>query len=117
VYPSGKYAAVACLLIKQQDGAVTISHGDGYVVQSGTWKIVSDKLIANSSVVFRTVSLSGNAEPEPSQTEQFKIERVNGHKVLHELGGLKYAPLPQFADVNDLAGVINSRAAQGPSPK
>ena len=75
VYPSGKYAAVSCLLIQQKDGAVTISHGDGYVVRSSTWKMVSDKLSANASVVFRTVSRIGNTEPEPSQNEQFKIER------------------------------------------
>jgi hypothetical protein len=76
-----------------------------------------DKLVANASVVFRTVLLIGKTEPETSQTEQFKIKWVDGHKELHELGGQKYAPLPQFEDVSDLAVVINSPAAHHPSSK
>lgn len=109
VYPSGRYAAVSCLLIQQRDGAVTISHGDGQVVRNGTWKTVADKLVAKSIVVFRTVSQAGNTEPEVSRTEEFTVKRVKGHRELQELGGQKYVQPPKFVDFEELATWVNTR--------
>jgi len=115
VYPNGMYAEVACLLIEQTDGRVTISHGDGYIVRSGTWKTVDNKLVANATVVFRTLWLVSKKEPESSRDERFRIEQVRGHRELLEDSGQKYAPLPRFSDFDSLATFINSSAIPQPA--
>ena len=107
VYPNGVYVSVACLLIEQNDGTVTISHGDGYVVRKGTWKSVDNELIAEATVVFRTLWLVSKKEPESPQTEQFTVKQVRGHQELKAVGGQKYAPLARFTDFDGLATLIN----------
>lgn len=113
IYPDGRYAALACLLIKQKDGRITISNGDGFVVHIGAWSDSGGKLVANSSVVFRSVALVRKAAPETPQIQQFMVKQVNGHRELYS-GGKKYAPLPHFTDLNNLANIVRMRT-HGPS--
>lgn len=115
VYPNGRYAAVACLLIEQTDGRVTISRGDGYIVRSGAWKRVDNKLVADTTVVFRTLWLVSKKEPESSRNERFRVEQVRGHQELLQDGGQKYAPLTRFSDFEGLATLINSTAIPQPA--
>jgi len=37
LFPSGEYGEVYCFLIRQGDGSIAISRGDGEVVGTGTW--------------------------------------------------------------------------------
>jgi hypothetical protein len=116
VYPNGVYASVTCLLVEQNEGAITISHEDGYVVRKGTWKSVNSDLIANATVVFRTLWLVSKEEPVSPHTEQFKVKQVRGHTELKAAGGQKYAPLARFADFDGLTRLITTTRLPKPQP-
>jgi hypothetical protein len=109
LYPNGQYAEVACILIRQNDKSMTISHGDGFVVRSGTWKAADDELEARSSIVFRTVNIKGPPLPEPPLTERFTIKRSLGPKEILDSRGGRYAPSSKFRDMEELSAVIETR--------
>jgi hypothetical protein len=116
LYPNGKYAAVECLLIKQKDGTVTISNGDGQVIRIGTWSqngIAS--LLAVSTVVFRTIAMMGMNQPEPTAVEEFAERQVNGVRELR-VGPMSYQPLLQFSDADHLSTMIGTYKAERATP-
>ena len=109
LYPSGSLSEVGCLLIRQQDGKITISKGDGEVVKAGTWVSEGESIILTSHVVFRTVQLinpaTGKAESESDVTEVFR----KGPNSLQQVGKKRYVHLKTFDDFESLSALANER--------
>lgn len=103
-FPSGEYGEVYCYLIRQEDGSILISRGDGEVVGTGTWRKEGNRIIVTSRIVYRTVLIMGTPIPE-SET----IDTFTGTKRLYwklSDGKGRYASLPQFKDWEYLASLI-----------
>lgn len=114
-YPSGKYAAMSCLLIQQKDGGVTISNGDSHVVRIGRWGQNANGIVAFSIEVSPTISISGDTQPEPTLVEEFSVRQVKGKRQLR-VGPQRFTPLAQFADFAKLAALIPREEAPRPEP-
>jgi hypothetical protein len=102
LFPTGQFAGVSCLLIKQSDGAITISRGDGDVVRIGQWQPEDGGVRAKSQVVYRTVTIIGRAIPEQEVSEQFKksaTDRLRGSR-------WEYRRLQRFSDFEYLDTLI-----------
>jgi hypothetical protein len=108
LYPSGEFGYVACVLIRQADGRVTISHGDGFVINIGKWSRTDSIVRITSRTVYRTVVVTGRAIPEPEMVEQFRDMSHDGHWSLRTTGR-RFEPLPSFQDLDFLAEVIATR--------
>jgi hypothetical protein len=104
-FPSGDYGQVGCYLIRQEDGSVSISRGDGFVVAIGKWKQDRAKVLVSSRVVYRTVVIMNRPIPEPESTEQFIAEKGTYTTTQGEKQR-RYAPMPKFKDWGFLADLI-----------
>ena len=103
-FPSGNYGQVGCYAIKQADGRVSISRGDGDVVAIGRWHQEHDKLIVTSRIVYRTVVVKGRPIPEADIVEKLSFKKGQYWAVWNK--EVHYAPLPQFDDWGYLATLI-----------
>jgi hypothetical protein len=93
---------VSCYLIKQADGTITISKGDGEVVRIGQWKSRDAEVEVKSQIVFRTVTMIGRAIPEQEFSEHLKRsapDRLRGPQ-------WEYGKLRQFFDLEYLGTLI-----------
>lgn len=103
-FPSGNYAQVGCYAIKQADGSVSLSRGDGDVVAIGQWHQERDKLVVTSRVVYRTIVIIGKPIPEADIAENLSFKKRRDWTVWNQEG--RYAPLPQFTDWGYLSDLI-----------
>jgi hypothetical protein len=105
LYPSGDFGYVACYLIRQTDGAVLISRGDGFVVKIGKWIMSNDSVTITSRTVYREIAMLGRAIPSPENVEQFRGMSRDGYWYLKK-NKARYEPARRFEDLDFLAGVI-----------
>jgi hypothetical protein len=105
LYPSGDFGYVACYLIRQADGTVTISRGDGFVVKIGKWKRSDSTVTLTSRTVYREIVMIGRAIPEPEVVEQFHDISHGGYWSLRT-ADMQFRSLPTFRDVDFLGAVI-----------
>jgi len=105
--PNGDFAELGCLLIRQKDGTVLISHGDGFVVGAGRWTHDANSVTVMSRVVYRTVPMVGGAKPESEEQRIFALRIVGGKWELN-LSGRKFRPMPELTDLNTLAGFVGA---------
>jgi hypothetical protein len=105
LYPSGDFGSVACYLIRQADGTVTISRGDGFVVKVGKWERSDSTVTITSRTVYREVVIIGRAIPEPEVVEQFHDMSRRGYWSLRT-ADRQFGPLPTFRDLDFLGAVI-----------
>ena len=103
-FPSGEYGDVSCLLIRQGDGGVLISRGDGEVVRVGTWKQEGDHLLVTSRIVYRTVVIIGRPIPESETHERLFTTKEKEWTVWD--AEQRYTPLPEFKDWGYLGALI-----------
>jgi len=103
-FPSGEYGEVFCLLIRQEDGSISISRGDGDVVGIGTWKQDSNHISVNSRIVYRTVVISGRPIPEAQTTEYLTATKGRYWTVRDDKG--RYVGVERFKDWGYLASLI-----------
>jgi hypothetical protein len=101
-YPNGEFADVRCLLIKQQNGKVVISNGDGQIVAAGHWARQGETMAVESEVVYRTVHIMGQTMPEPPKRQVFTSKRLRG-KWEVQGDGKTYKPMPELADLDNLS--------------
>jgi len=104
-YPSGDFGYVACYLIRQADGTVTISRGDGFVVKIGKWKRSDSTVTITSRVVYREIVVIGRAIPESEVVEQFQ-DLSNGSDLSLRAADRQFRPLPAFRDLDFLGALI-----------
>jgi len=105
LYPSGAFGYVACSLIRQADGAVSVSRGDGFVVKVGTWKRAKDAVTITSRTVYREIVRRGQSIPGPEVVEQFRV--VSGDGTWHlATDSSRFEPMQGFQDLDFLAAVI-----------
>ena len=105
LYPSGDFGLVACYLIRQTDGAVTISRGDGFVVKLGAWKTANGAVTITSRTVYREIVLPGETIPGPEGVERFRGVFRDGNWYL-AADKKRFRPMRGFSDLNFLATVI-----------
>ena len=103
-FPSGEYGEVYCLLIRQEDGSVSISRGDGEVVAIGTWQQQDNDVVIRSRIVYRTVVIIGRPIPEAESVESLKAAKERYWTVWDDKG--RYAEMPPFKDWGYLATLI-----------
>jgi hypothetical protein len=103
-FPSGEYGQVGCYAIKQADGSVVLSRGDGDVVAIGQWHQGHDRLVVTSRIVYRTVIVKGRPLPEADIVEKLSFKKGQYWTVWNKDG--HYAPLRQFDDWGYLADLI-----------
>jgi hypothetical protein len=103
-FPSGEYGQVDCYAIKQGDGSVSISRGDGDVVAIGHWYQEHDKLVVTSRIVYRTVRVEGRPIPEAETVEKLSFKKQQYWAAWNKEG--RYAPLPRFKDWGYLTDLI-----------
>ena len=103
-FPSGDYGQVGCYAVRQPDGSVLISRGDGDVVAIGRWHIEQDKVVVTSRIVYRTVVILGRAIPEAETVEKFSFKQGQYWTVWNKEG--RYAPLLRFGDWGYLTDLI-----------
>jgi len=103
-FPSGEYGDVSCYLIRQGDGSVSISRGDGEVVAVGRWRQDGDHVVINSRIVYRTVVIFGRPIPEPETAESLRAGKRRYWTVWDERG--RYVALLHFNDWGYLASLI-----------
>ena len=106
--PSGDFAEVYCLLIRQKDGSVLISNGDGEVVAVGHWQQDRNAVSVTSRVVYRTVRLVGKTMPESEQNRTFSLQEVRGIREL-KTDGHVYRPMAKLVDLDKLARYAEER--------
>jgi hypothetical protein len=102
LYPSGELSVVGCLLIKQRDGRVTISQGDGEVVKAGSWTSDGDVLNLTSRVVYRTVARIGTENGQPNPEPEVRQVLQKTANSLWQERKRRYAHLPEFDDLESL---------------
>ena len=103
LYPSGDFGYVACYVIRQADGTVTISRGDGFVV--GKWKRSHSTVTITSRTVYRTLVIFGRTIPEPEVVEQFQDVSKGAYWTLRT-PDRQLGPLPAFQDLRFLGALI-----------
>jgi len=103
-FPSGEYGQVGCYAIKQADGRVSISRGDGDVVAIGRWHEEHDKLVITSRIVYRTVVIKGRPLPEADIVEKLSFKKGRYWTVWNKAG--RYGPLPKFVDWGYITDLI-----------
>jgi hypothetical protein len=103
-FPSGEYGEVSCYVIRQGDGTVTISRGDGDVVGIGNWKVEGERVVISLRIVYRTVVIMGKPIPESELVERLKVSKRRYWTVWDD--NEQYTPLPQFKDWTYLATLI-----------
>ena len=104
-FPSGRYGEVFCYLIRQGDGSIVISRGDGDVVGIGTWRQDGDHVSVNSRIVYRTVVVFGRPIPEAETNEYLTSNKGRYWTVRDDKG--RYVKLAQFKDWGYLASLIS----------
>lgn len=105
MYPSGQFRYLACYLIRQRDGRLSISRGDGLVVRAGTWVQAGDDVTVTAQTVYRVVVMTGRSIPEHQETETFTIAPKGALRRMKDSS--VFRPLPSFNDLEFLAGVIS----------
>ena len=109
VYPSGQLAMVACSLIQQHNGKITISKGDREVISSGSWTNDGDSLILTSHVVFRTFRLINSKTGKPvAEPEVIKVLNKQ-HDSLQDDKKRLFTHLKTFDDIEFLSLLANER--------
>jgi hypothetical protein len=103
-FPSGEYGEVYCYLIRQGDGSILISRGDGDVVGTGTWRKEGSRITVTSRIVYRTVVIKGKPIPGAETTASFTGTKQLYWTVSDDKG--RYAALPQFKDWEYLVSLI-----------
>lgn len=112
--PSGQLSEVGCFLIRQRDGKIVISRGDGEVVRAGTWTSNGDSLTLTSHVVFRTVQRIDPAPGQAAHEPDVKREVLRrGSNSLRENGEDRYVRLAEFDDFEFLSVLANEREVGG----
>jgi hypothetical protein len=104
-FPSGDYGQVGCYAIKQADGSVLISRGDGDVVAIGRWHQEHDKLVVTSRIVYRTIVIEGRPIPEAGILEKFSFRKGRYWTLWNNDG--RYVPLAHFKDWGYLTDLIH----------
>jgi hypothetical protein len=104
LFPSGEYGEVFCLLVRQGDGSVSISRGDGEVVAIGSWKQEGDHVAVHSRIVYRTVVIFGRPIPEAETVEHLKARKSQYWTIWDDKG--RCVPLRHFKDWGYLASLI-----------
>jgi hypothetical protein len=105
LYPDGQYGYLACYLILQENGKISISRGDGFLVKTGTWARVGNNVTVTSQTVYMEVVMRGRSIPDRQETELFSttpqrlLKRVKDNSV--------FRPLSSFDDLEFLSGVIS----------
>jgi len=102
LFPDGQFAGVSCYLIKQADGTITISRGDGDVVRIGQWQSRDAEVMVKSQVVFRTVTMIDRAIPEQEVSELLKRSASDRLRTSR----WEYRKLQQFSDLEYLDTLI-----------
>jgi hypothetical protein len=103
-FPSGDYGQLGCYAIRQGDGRVSISRGDGDVVAIGRWHQEHDQLVVTSRIVYRTVNIKGRPIPEADTVEKLSFRKGQYWTVWNK--EYRYVPLPQFKDWGYLTDLI-----------
>ena len=103
-FPSGEYGEVYCYLIRQGNGSILISRGDGDVVGIGAWKQEGSRVAVNSRIVYRTVVFTGKPIPEPETIELLEVKKGRFWTVWDDKG--HYIALSRFKDWGYLASLI-----------
>ena len=103
-FPSGEYGQVGCYAIRQADGKISISRGDGDIVAIGRWQKEHDKLVITSRIVYRTVIITGRPLPEADTVEKLSFKKEQYWTVWNKDG--HYVPLPKFGDWGYLTDLI-----------
>lgn len=108
IEPDGTFARIACYLHKSPDKKLDILYQSGFALSSGTWKKVGGQL----AVRFR--SIHSEAKRIDGTDEQYKEELWNyvpsrtGSRVADQINisGVRYVPLRDLSDLNQLAETI-----------
>jgi hypothetical protein len=122
LFPSGDYGYVACYLIRQKDGRLSISRGDGFLVKTGTWERNGKDLVITSRTVYMTVVAEGR--PIPSQPNVELFNSTSGQGLRREKDRVDFRRDPSFNDLGFLASLISCdrlyydghKALDGPHP-
>jgi hypothetical protein len=104
LYPSGQFRYLACNLIQQWDGKVSISRGDGLVVKAGTWSRAGDDVTATAQTVYRVV-MSQQPIPDAPKTETYA--KVPNGALKRTKDNAVFRPLPRFDDLGFLADLVS----------
>ena len=104
LFPSGAYGEVYCYLIRQRDGSISISRGDGEVVGTGTWRQEANRIAVTSRIVYRTVVIAGRPIPEAETKESLTVTKRQYWTVSDDKG--RYNALSRFKDWGYLATLI-----------
>jgi len=65
----GSFARIGCRLIKQPDGTIAMSLGNGFNLFRGTWSLIRQELRLRFSLVDARLLPVGKTLPGPEQTE------------------------------------------------
>jgi hypothetical protein len=103
--PSGAFAAVYCFLIRQQDGAITISRGDSHSVTAGTWRATGPTVSVKSRLVYADVLPIGKPVPGAESASQFVISLRGGSRTLKRDGAV-FKRLAGLRDLEFLAATV-----------
>jgi hypothetical protein len=122
LYPSGEYGYVACYLIHQRKGDVSISRGDSHAVMIGTWRERGGEVEVTSHVVYQDVRVSGRPIPGPATVERYA--KVSGSGLRRIRDKKRFLPLPSLQDLRFLATLVSCDGAywdgqkelEGPQP-
>jgi hypothetical protein len=103
--PSGAFAIVYCYLIRQKDGAISISRGDSHTVAVGTWKREQNSITVRSRVVYTDALPIGKPIPGPETKNQFTAS-FRAREWRLGSGAGSYKPLSRLEDLEFLATMI-----------
>ncbi len=123
-FPDGTFAAIRCLLIREESGSIGISRGDGERVRVGKWSLMDTALTVKSRVVYATVRIPGQPIPSADSEKQLTAQRdASGWSISN--AEERYVPLPPgFRDWDYLSSLIRcdrdyydgAHSVEGPQP-
>lgn len=87
----GVFVRLGCRLIRQTDGSIAISLGDGYSLYRGTWKVTRSVLHIRYSLVSARLLPLGGRLPGPEQIETGSARKACAGKL--SIMNVKYVEL------------------------
>jgi hypothetical protein len=119
IEPGGELETISCYLYRTPDKQLHIVYPEGFALSSGTWKKVGGQL----AVRFR--SIHSEAERLDGTDEQYKEELWSyapartGDRIAEQINisAVRYVPLRDLSDLNQLAQIIQFYRKQAEASK
>lgn len=109
-YPTGAFALVTCTLFRdRKTRRISICHGCGFSIRTGSWIRNSDNSVTiKSRVVYRNLPIIGRPVPDPEVEERWWLRGRSKNRVAAAVQPPtgKFIPLSDLSNLDFLSNII-----------